>query len=96
MLIQILTWKCVEDRILNEKYKLLNCILQNNCLLSIKVYLPPSCFSISEIRMPVGFIAIISAVGQPADNVTVIDENSVMAGHGVSSLRYLHCRYNIA
>ena len=45
--------------------------------------------------MPVGFTAIISAVGQPADDVTVIHENSVIAGHGVSSLRYLHCWYNI-
>lgn len=39
--------------------------------------------------MPVGFTAIISAVGQPADDVTVIDENSVIAGHGVSSLQLL-------
>ena len=36
VLIQILTWKCVEGRILNEKYKLLNFHIfakQLSCLL---------------------------------------------------------------
>lgn len=43
--------------------------LQNNCILSVKAHLPPSCFSISEIRMPLGLNGTISVIGQAADMV---------------------------
>lgn len=65
-----LTQKYV-DRILNEKYRFCYIIifLQNNCILSVKAHLPPSCFSISDIRMPLGLNGMISVIGQAADMV---------------------------